>query len=35
MIPLDCLKQGIAELVEKIDDEDLLDFVYRLLIAEG
>ena len=35
MIPLDRLKQGITELVEKTDDEDLLDFVHKLLIAEG
>lgn len=35
MIPIDRLKQGIIELVEKFDDEDLLDFIFKLLIAEG
>lgn len=35
MIPLDRLKQCISDLVEATDDEDLLDFVYKLLIAES
>lgn len=35
MIPLDRLKQCIRDLVEATDDEDLLDFVYKLLIAES
>lgn len=32
---LDHLKQGIAELVEKSNDEDLLDFIYKLLVSES
>lgn len=35
MTLIDRLKQGIHELVEKSDDEDLLDFVLKLLITES
>lgn len=35
MLPLDHLKQSIIELVEASDDADLLDFILKLLIAEG
>lgn len=35
MTPIDRLKQGIIELVEASDDEDLLDFVMKLLISES
>lgn len=35
MTQIDILKKGICELVEKSDDEDLLDFVLKLLITES
>lgn len=35
MISLDHLKGLINELVEQSDDADLLDFILKLLIAEG
>ena len=35
MEAIDRLKKGINELVEKSDDESLLDFILKLLIAEG
>lgn len=35
MISLDHLKGLISELVEQSDDADLLDFILKLLIAEG
>lgn len=35
MISLDHLKGLVNELVEKSDDADLLDFILKLLIAEG
>ena len=35
MNQLDRLKQGINELVEKSEDEDLLDFILKLLISES
>ena len=35
MTLIDRLKQGITELVEKSDDEDLLDFILKLLISES
>ena len=35
MNPIDRLKKGIHELVDEIHDEDLLDFILKLLISEG
>lgn len=35
MTQIETLKKGISELVEKSNDEDLLDFVMKLLVAEG
>lgn len=35
MNPIDRLKKGIHELVEESNDEDLLDFILKLLISEG
>lgn len=34
MKQLDRLRQGITEQVKKSDDEDLLDFILKLLINE-
>ena len=35
MNQLDRLKKGIYELVEKSDDQNLLDFIMKLLISES
>lgn len=35
MALIDSLKQGIYELVEKSDDQSLLDFILKLLINES
>jgi hypothetical protein len=32
---IDSLKLGIYELVEKSDDQNLLDFILKLLISES
>lgn len=34
-MPLDLLRQLIKEQIEKINDPDLLDFIYKLLASEG
>lgn len=35
MTQIDHLKQAITEQIEKTADVDLLDFVFKLLIAQG
>lgn len=35
MTQIEALKKGINELVEKSNDEDLLDFILKLLISES
>lgn len=35
MTLIDSLKQSIYELVEKSDDQNLLDFILKLLISES
>lgn len=35
MTLIDSLKHGICELVEKSDDQNLLDFILKLLISES
>lgn len=35
MTPIDHLKNLIAEQIKQINDPDLLDFILKLLIAEG
>lgn len=34
-MPLELLRQIIKEQIEKINDPDLLDFIYKLLASES